>query len=132
MRIQSWIAGVKERLGITVSLRGVVFEIREGYKSADSKRQNADLENSANALGAGYLMTMMVMSNQINNTVYNRYRNGNLLILRGNLDDDPYISTYAFFKNIIGYDLAGFFARNSKHLRKEVKRVLEYIVNIPE
>ncbi len=130
-RVELWLVGAKKRLDIKAFLNGVVFEIREGYKSADSKRQNADLENSANALGAGYLMTMMVMSNQVNNTVYNRYKNGNLLVLRGNLDNDPHISTYAFFKNVIGYDLAGFFERNSEVLRSEIGNIIKNIIEIP-
>ena len=30
-------------------LKGTVFEVRQGYKSKDSKRQNADIANAATA-----------------------------------------------------------------------------------
>jgi len=35
--------------------KGVVFEVRQGYKSKDSKRQNADIANAAAAYSQGYL-----------------------------------------------------------------------------
>ena len=36
------------------SLTGTVFEVRQGYKSKDSKRQNADIANAATAYTKGY------------------------------------------------------------------------------
>lgn len=130
-RVEEWMSSTCKMMGVEIKPHGVVFEIREGYKSADSKRQNADIENSANALAKGYVMTMMVMSTQINETVLRRYRNSKLLVLRGTLDDDPHASTFAFFKNVIGYDLVAFFERNTEVLREEVDKVLNYIVEVP-
>lgn len=131
-RVSSWIRSSRHEMGVEIPTHGVVFEIREGYKSADSKRQNADIENSANALAKGYLMVMMVMSTQINETVFRRYRNSKLLVLVGTLDGGPLTSTFSFFREVIGYDLAAFFERNTDALRSEVQRVLEYIVEVPD
>jgi hypothetical protein len=49
-RVVDWVEQAKSKLGITINLTGVVFEVREGYKSKDSKRQNADLDNLSRAL----------------------------------------------------------------------------------
>ena len=73
--------------------------MREGYKSADSKRQNGDLDNLTQALKRGYLMTMVLMSLQINETVRRRYQEGGLLVLIGDItSNNPCESTYAFLK----------------------------------
>lgn len=37
--IRSWVKNVANKLNISIALKGAVFEAREGYKSADSKRQ---------------------------------------------------------------------------------------------
>jgi hypothetical protein len=56
-RVREWILQASAQLNISPTiaqaLRGVVFEIRQGYKSKDSKRQNADLANAANAYAQG-------------------------------------------------------------------------------
>ncbi len=43
-------------------LKGAVFEVRQGYKSKDSKRQNADIANAAAAYSQGYLPVVVVLS----------------------------------------------------------------------
>ena len=47
MKKQADHLGIDER--IFASLHGTVFEVRQGYKSKDSKRQNADIANAATA-----------------------------------------------------------------------------------
>lgn len=53
VRITRWLYESCERLDvdrdIRQSLKGIVFEVRQGYKSKDSKRQNADIANAATA-----------------------------------------------------------------------------------
>ena len=48
-RFQDWIKRSADLLevdpNVSDSLKGVVFEVRQGYKSKDSKRQNADIAN---------------------------------------------------------------------------------------
>lgn len=51
------------------AMTGVVFEIRQGYKSKDSKRQNADITNESNAIANGYIPCLMLMSSQIDEDI---------------------------------------------------------------
>ena len=125
-RIKSWITEQQQRLGITVPIKGAVFEVRQGYKSADSKRQNADLANASQAIGKGYLPVLMIMSTQMNEVVKARYEVGNWAVLMGLVGlDDPYTSTFDFCRDAIGYDLELFFVRNQHILRNEVENILK-------
>jgi hypothetical protein len=56
------------------SLTGAVFEVRQGYKSKDSKRQNADIANAATAYASGYLPCAIIYSEQIDEDILLRYR----------------------------------------------------------
>ena len=51
--VSSWLKDAAEKLALesdtTEALKGAVFEVRQGYKSKDSKRQNADVSNASNA-----------------------------------------------------------------------------------
>ena len=42
--------------------------------------------------------------------------------------DDPLVSTYDFMREVVGYDLAAFFERNSKVLRTEIDLVLKALL----
>jgi len=117
--------------GISGRLQGVVFEIRQGYKSKDSKRQNADIANAATAYTQAYLPCVLVMSNQIDTDILHRYRSERWAILTGALGEtSALVSTYAFIRDIVGYDLAAFFERNSETLRAEVANVLEALLRV--
>jgi hypothetical protein len=48
-----------------------------------------------------------------------------MLVLTGLPDGDATISTFSFFKDVVGYDLAAFFERNSGHLKREVKAIIK-------
>ena len=109
-------------------LKGVVFEVRQGYKSKDAKRQNADIANAATAYSQGYLPVVVVLSTQIDSDIAERYRQAKWLILQGYLSNSSVHSTYAFTKDIIGYDLAGFFQRNSVILKDMVTDVLKTLL----
>lgn len=111
------------------ALDGVVFEVRQGYKSKDSKRQNADINNITSAYARGYLPVFTVLSTQIDFDVASRYRNNKCPVLVGSLDESPFISTYSFFEKVIGYDLAGFFERNSKDLKKKIDKIVETLLS---
>lgn len=97
-----WLAEAAEYLEIASEvagvLKGAVFEIRQGYKSKDSKRQNADIANAATAYSQGYLPVLVVLSEQIDNDIAERYENEKWLILRGHVGGSPLQSTYAFSK----------------------------------
>ncbi len=109
-------------------LKGAVFEVRQGYKSKDSKRQNADIANAATAYSQGYLPVVAVLSEQIDNDIAERYENEKWLILRGHLSGSPFQSTYAFSKRIVGYDLAKFFQQNSAALKSAIEDVLKTLL----
>lgn len=130
--IQKWLLEAGQRANVQQSilsvLRGIVFEVRQGYKSKDSKRQNADIANAGSAYAEGYLPVTLLLSNQIDADVADRYRAQRWVILRGALTDSPFASTYAFSKQIIGYDFAGFFERNSSRFKKEVENVLAVLL----
>lgn len=128
-RVSDWIDSQRDILGITAPLKGAVFEVRQGYKSADSKRQNGDLANAAQALGHGYLPVLVIMSTQINKVVRARYLTGNWSVLMGTVgDNDPLQSTYDFLTEVVGYDLPAFFERNSSALRAGVEAVLNHLL----
>lgn len=131
-RVFQWIGRATAYLqvdqGVSRAIRGTVFEVRQGYKSKDSKRQNADIANAARAYSQGYLPVVLVLSTQIDSDISDRYQNANCLVLKGYLDSSDIRSTYAFFREVVGYDLADFFERNSGTLRAEIEDVLETLL----
>jgi hypothetical protein len=131
--IIEWLSRAAEKLelehGSATNLKGVVFEVRQGYKSKDSKRQNADVANASNAYAYQYIPVVALLSNQIDGDVAARYQRARWLLLRGTTIGTAIDSTYVFLRDIIGYDLAAFFARNSATLRTEIQIVLEKLLS---
>ena len=128
MRRSSQAAGVDPK--VLRSLSGVVFEVRQGYKSRDSKRQNADIANAASAYVKSYLACAVVLSKQIDEDVLRRYRDSRWVVLTGTIgSDDPLTSTYDFMRDVVGYDMAGFFERNAENLRAEIAHVLATLLD---
>ena len=76
----------------------------------------------------GYLPVVALLSTQIDNDVARRYQQARWLILRGTLEGTTLDSLYVFYREVIGYDLAGFFARNSATLRQEIGLVMEKLL----
>lgn len=109
----------------TDTMRGIVFEVRQGYKSKDSKRQNGDLDNATVAYAYHYLPVFAIFSSQIDNDIVLRYRNNRCGILTGTLLPDKHLSLYAFSKDVLGFDLADFFKSNSPVIKKEVSNILQ-------
>ncbi len=118
--------------GVFDTLKGTVFEVRQGYKSKDSKRQNADISNAAAAYTKAYLPCAVILSTQIDSDVLHRYRAEQWAVLTGIVGiGDPWLSTYDFLRDVVGYDLAAFFDRNHTALRSEIDSVLRAIL-LPE
>ena len=115
---------------IFATLKGTVFEVRQGYKSKDSKRQNADIANAAAAYTKAYLPCAVILSSQIDSDILLRYRAEKWAIIIGVMgaETTPLISTYGFAKDVIGYDLAAFFQRNQEKLKSEVDSVLKNLL----
>ena len=127
-RFRQWIEDQKALLKITIPLKGAVFEVRQGYKSADSKRQNGDILNATQALGHGYLPVLVIMSTQINRAVFERYLVNNWAVLRGHSSADALSGTFDFLRDVVGYDLPAFFERQSVGIRSEVEVILKKLL----
>jgi hypothetical protein len=130
--LADWIRKAKKQVGLigkaAKDLEGVVFECRQGYKSKDAKRQNADVANAANAYARNYLPCMMLFSLQIDSDIAERYVRAQWLMLTGSLEGTSLDSTYIFFREVLNYDLANFFKRNSRTIRKDVENVLKELL----
>ena len=131
-RVEGWLAEAVESVGLkgkrATSLDGCVIEVRQGYNSNDAKRQNADVSNAANAFAHRYLPVMLLLSTQIPDSLAARYQRAHWLILRGCAGGAAIESTYAFCREVLGYDLAGFFRRNSDAIKAETLAVFEELL----
>lgn len=114
---------------VSKTLKGVVFEVRQGYKSKDSKRQNADIASAATAYTQAYLPCAAILSTQIDLDVLARYREHKWSVLTGTVGmSDPLSSTYDFMEEVVGYDLADFFRRNQETLKSEMDAILRRLL----
>ncbi len=129
-RLVKWMEDYCKELSIKqFPQNGVVFEVRQGYKSKDSKRQNADIDNATVAWANGYLPIFAIFSSQIDSSIVLRYRNNRCGIMFGSLSENPGISIFAFCRIILEYDLADFFKRNSEKIKSEVYTVLNALLD---
>ena len=132
-RVRLWLRdaanAVKVSKKVAATLEGPVFEVRQGYKSKDAKRQNADVGNAANAYANSYVPTVVLLSSQIDDDISERYARAQWLILRGSLSGSSLQSTYTFAREVLNYDLAGFFTRNAARIRAEVETVIEALLS---
>jgi hypothetical protein len=131
-RVKRWVEDVFEKVLLAPEtrrqIRGAVFEVRQGYKSKDSKRQNADISNASNAYANLYVPVLFLLSTQIDTDVAVRYTHARWLLLTGTLGGPATESTYAFCREVLDYDLAGFFERNSERFRSELEKVLTVLL----
>jgi hypothetical protein len=127
-RVTQWIADYSISLSVPAPLNGAVFEVRQGYKSKDSKRQNADIDNIAVAWANGYLPVFAIFSSQIDADLVLRYRNSRGGIIIGTTSGNNQTSLFIFSKEVLGYDLADFFHRNSDVIKSEVYSTLEILL----
>lgn len=125
---EEWLRNYCSELEVQYPQNGIVFEVRQGYKSKDSKRQNGDIDNATVAWSKGYLPVFSVFSSQIDNDIVVRYRNNSCGILVGLNNENPNISLFAFCRQVLGYDMAAFFERNSAELREQIEAVLEKLL----
>lgn len=132
-RFRDWMKASAGDVGVDkkvfAALTGTIFEVRQGYKSKDSKRQNADIANAATAYIKGYLPCATILSMQIDSDILERYRTEKWAVLTGSIGlNDPLRSTYDFMREIVGYDLSAFFERNKKTLHIEIDNVLRALL----
>ena len=133
-RCSMWMTQTAENLELAPSIRkamaGIVFEVRQGYKSKDSKRQNADIANASNAYANGYIPCLMVMSAQIDDDIVARYRIAKWAILQGFIEASPYTSTFSFFKEVVGFDFVEFMNYNQEYFKRRIQFVLEQLMKV--
>lgn len=131
-RVVGWKEKIVDELQLSKSvsdaMTGIVFEVRQGYKSKDSKRQNADIANAANAYANGYIPCLMVMSAQIDDDIVTRYRQAKWLILQGYLGTSSLYSTYDFYKDVVGFDLASFMTDSQEQFQQEIHSILDRLM----
>ena len=131
--LKKWTIDAAKRLQFSApqidTLVGSVFEIRQGYKSQDAKRQNTDIQSAMRARNDGYVFVMPVLSSQISKTLRTRYLNSQMLVLVGNLSGDPLDDTFAFIEQVVGYPITDFFNRNSDLIREEVEKILQKLLS---
>ena len=84
INVKQWTENYCSELGeVSEPTNGIVFEVRQGYKSKDSKRQNADIDNATVAWANNYLPVFAVFSSQIDTDIVLRYRNNRCGVLIG-------------------------------------------------
>lgn len=128
--VKKWIKDYCAELAeVTEPSNGIVFEVRQGYKSKDSKRQNADIDNATVAWANNYLPVFAIFSSQIDSDIILRYRNNRCGILIGITHGDNKESLYTFCEQILGYNLADFFKRQSTAMKKEIHNVLKTLLS---
>jgi len=131
-RVQKWMDAACNEIGLPARTRqtllGSVFEVRQGYKSKDSKRQNADVANASNAYAHQYLPVVLLLSSQIDGDVAERYQRASWLLLRGMTKGTSLDSAYVFSREVVGYDLAAFFQHNSAVLKERIEGVLQKLL----
>jgi len=128
-RLEKWLDSYCKGLDVELPSNGVVFEVRQGYKSKDSKRQNGDIDNAAVAWSKGYLPVFSIFSSQIDGDNVTRYRNSRCGILVGVASDNAEESIYAFCNTVLGYNLADFFKTNSDAIKEEITQILETLLS---
>lgn len=132
-RVKNWIDEVAAQVlpsdEARSLIKGVVFEVRQGYKSKDSKRQNADISNASSAYVNLYIPALFLLSTQIDGDVALRYRQARWLLLTGSLGGSATTSSYVFCRQILGYDLAAFYLRNSPRIKEKLEEVLQTLLS---
>ena len=129
-RVDDWLQRAAAELGASTTIEGAVFEVRQGYKSKDSKRQNADIDNASHALIHDYIPTATILSMQMDTDIQLRYRQNNWVVLVGDLSSTSDLrSCFAFSDTVLQFDLAAFFERNTESFRSEVESTIDGILD---
>lgn len=127
--VNDWIAAYCKDLDATIPPNGAVFEVRQGYKSKDSKRQNGDIDNIAVAWSQGYLPVFAIFSGQIDGDLVLRYKNNRGGIIIGHTAGNSRESLFTFARDVLEYDMADFFKRNSAKIKAEMHETLKALLS---
>jgi hypothetical protein len=127
--VNLWIKDYCKDLRADFPKNGAVFEVRQGYKSKDSKRQNGDIDNIAVAWSQGYLPVFAIFSSQIDGDLVLRYKNNRGGIVIGRTVGNSRESLFTFSKEVLDYDMADFFKRNSVVIKEEMHKTLKALLS---
>lgn len=127
--VNLWIGDYCKDLGAEIPKNGAVFEVRQGYKSKDNKRQNGDIDNIAVAWSQGYLPVFAIFSGQIDGDLVLRYKNNRGGIVIGRTSGNSRESLFTFSKDVLDYDMADFFKRNSAVIKTEMHETLKALLS---
>ena len=104
---------------------GLAIEVRQGMKTGDARRQHSYVEaNAADARGRGRRPVLMLFSNQAHERAIEGYRDAGWWVLRGDPQADEFAGTFAFFREVAGFDLAGFLEANHAAIAARVGGVV--------
>jgi hypothetical protein len=126
--VEHWIKEYCSFLSANTPNNGAIFEVRQGYKSKDSKRQNADIDNVAVGWSQGYLPVFAIFSGQIDGDLVLRYRNSRAGIIVGRQTGSSQESLFVFCRDVLEFDLANFFRTNSSAIKAEVHSTLKTLL----
>ncbi len=131
-RVAAWLERAADKMLLPQRMReqitGVVFEVRQGYKSKDSKRQNADIANASSAYTNFYMPALVLLSTQIDEGVATRYMQARWLLLTGTTNGRDVDSAYGFCRDVLGYNLAAFYETYSPRIKAELESVLSTLL----
>ncbi|MFD2579092.1 hypothetical protein ACFSTD_11785 [Novosphingobium colocasiae] len=101
----------------------------KGIKAKTASVKNGDIDNIAVAWAQGYMPVFAIFSGQIDGDLVLRYRNSRGGILFGRPTGSSTASLFTFCKEVLNFDLADFFTRNSPVIKAEVHETLEALLN---
>ena len=70
----------------------------------------------------------MVMSAQIDDDIVARYNVAKWAILQGLVETSPYVSTFSFFKQVVGFDFVEFMNSNQEYFKEKIQHILEQLM----
>jgi hypothetical protein len=86
------------------------------------------LRFGAKAYQVNHIPVIAVLSSQVSETVIQRYKNAGMLVITGTRSPDSTISTFSFFKDIIGFDLENFFRDNSTAIKEVIHGLIRNLL----
>ena len=69
-----------------------------------------------------------IYTSRIDDDIVTRYNQAKWVILRGFLGTSAYTSTYDFYKDVVGYDLANFMRKNQEYFQIEIHKILDELM----
>jgi hypothetical protein len=98
-------------------------------KCVKAIRARIVIDNIAVAWAQGYMPVFAIFSGQIDGDLVLRYKNNRSGIIIGQTVGSSRESLFTFTKEVLDYDMADFFKRNSKKIKTEMNSTLEALLS---